>query len=67
MGPKVWLITPLIALTCALALWALGRHFLVAQVIWQTGLAAAITLAVYLFQQPEIAFFYAYADWFSIR
>jgi signal transduction histidine kinase/CheY-like chemotaxis protein len=59
LGANVWLVTPVIALTLALALYALPRRFLAAQAIWQAGLAGAITLAVYLFQRPEIAFFYA--------
>jgi len=59
MGPSVWLITPVVALVCALAYWLLPRQFLAAQAIWQVGLAAAITMAVYVFQRPQIAFFYA--------
>ena len=59
MGPSVWLITPIVTLVCALAYCLLPRQFLAAQVVWQVGLAAAITLAVYVFQRPQIAFFYA--------
>ncbi len=57
-GRDVWLITPVVALTCALAYWLLSKQPLAAQAVWQIGLAAAITLAIYLFRRPEIAFFY---------
>ena len=59
LGSSVWLVTPVVAMTCMLALWLLSRDYLASQVVWQAGLAGAITLAVYLFQQPEIAFLYA--------
>jgi len=59
LGWSAWLITPVIILVCVLSLRLLPKHILVAQVVWQTGLAAAITLAVYVFQRQEIAFFYA--------
>ncbi len=55
---RVWLITSVIVLIHALALRLLSKHLLAAQVIWQVGLTTAITLAVYTFQRPEIAFFY---------
>jgi signal transduction histidine kinase/CheY-like chemotaxis protein len=44
---------------CALALLLLHRRFLAAQVIWLSGFAAAQTLAIYIFQEPVIAFSYA--------
>jgi signal transduction histidine kinase/CheY-like chemotaxis protein len=58
IGMKLWFVSPLIAAVCVLALVVLPRRFLVAQVIWQLGLAAVITFALYLFQRPEIAFLY---------
>ena len=58
IGSQVLILTPVVALTCALAFYVLSKHFLVAQLVWQIGLAGAITLAVYLFQKPEIAFSY---------
>jgi signal transduction histidine kinase/CheY-like chemotaxis protein len=59
IGWTVWLITPVVVLTVALSLWLLPRQLLAAQVVWQMGLAAAITLAVTMFREPQIAFFYA--------
>ncbi len=59
MGRDLWLITPVVLLTFALALWMLPRRLLAAQAVWQVGLAIAITLTVYVFRQHEIAFFYA--------
>ena len=53
-----WLILPVVGLTCALSYWLLSKHPLAAQAIWQIGLATTITLAIYVFRQPEIAFFY---------
>ena len=58
IGWNVWLITPLVALTFALSLWLLPKHLLAAQAAWQVGLAASIALAVIMFRQPLIAFFY---------
>jgi signal transduction histidine kinase len=58
MGWSVWLLTPIVAATFALSLRLLARRLVAAQVVWQVGLAMAITLAVYLFQRPEMAFFY---------
>jgi len=59
MGWNVWLITPIVALVCGLSYRLLSRQILAAQVVWQIGLATAITLAVCVFRQPQIAFFYA--------
>jgi signal transduction histidine kinase/CheY-like chemotaxis protein len=57
---KFWLITLTVTLACALAYYQLLQNQLVvAQAVWQLGLAGAITLALHVFQQPEIAFFYA--------
>jgi len=55
---NVMLITPAVILTYVLSLRLLQKHLLAALVVWQIGLAAAITLAIYVFQQPVIAFFY---------
>lgn len=59
LGRSAWLITPVVALTFALCLWLLPKRLLAAQAVWQIGLAATIALAIYVFRQPEIAFFYA--------
>jgi len=59
LGWNVAFITPVVLLTCALSLWLLRGRFLVAQAVWQIGLATAITLAIYVFQQPAVGFFYA--------
>ncbi len=45
---------------CAVALWLLARRRLfAAQVLWQLGMAAAITAALALLRQPELALLYA--------
>ncbi len=58
VGVNVWLVTLVVALTLALSLRLLPRNLLAAQAVWQLGLASAITLAVYVFQRQEMAFFY---------
>lgn len=58
-GWDVFLITLVVILTWFLAYRLLPRQLLVAQVMWQLGIAGAITLAIHVFKQPEIAFFYA--------
>lgn len=58
LGQGTWLVTPVVALTFALTCWLLPRRPLASQAVWQVGLAAAITMAVYVFGRPEIAFFY---------
>lgn len=58
-GWEVWFITPVVLLTCLLALRLLSKHLLIAQAVWQLGLASAIALAVYVLQVREIAFLYA--------
>ena len=51
-------ITMVVVLASALALWLLSRRLLLAQAIWQAGLAAAIALALYVSRVPEVAFLY---------
>lgn len=59
VGLLAWRIMPVVLLTLPLALWLLPRRLAAAQAVWQSGLAVTITLAIYTFQQPQIAFFYA--------
>ena len=58
-GARLWFLTMVLAMAYGLALGLLPRHLLAAHAVWQVGLMVAITLAVYLFRQPTIAFFYA--------
>jgi signal transduction histidine kinase/CheY-like chemotaxis protein len=58
MGWRAWLIALIVAMTLALSLRLLPKQLIAAQVVWQIGLAAAITLAAYVFQRQEMAFFY---------
>ena len=58
-GWNVWLITPVVALALVISLWVLPRRPVAAQVVWQIGLAAAFALAVWRFQEPQIAFLYS--------
>ncbi len=56
---RLFPVTVVIILVGVASLQLLARSALAAQAIWQVGLAAAITLSVYLFQWSEIAFFFA--------
>jgi len=56
LGLRVWFITPVAVATIALALYFLPKRLLAAQVIWLTGIASIIGLALYLFKRPEIVF-----------
>ena len=58
-GWNVWGITAVVVLTSVVALRLLTKRFVVAQLVWLIGLAAAITLSAYIFRAPEIAFSYA--------
>lgn len=58
IGWTVWLIGLVVALTSTISLRILPRQLLAAYAVWQAGLAAATTLALYRFQRPELGFFY---------
>jgi len=57
--PAITVVVLTIGLPSFVALWLLPRQRTVAQIIWLAGVALSITLALYLFQQPEFAFLYA--------
>jgi len=59
IGRSTYPISLVVVLTAAIALRLLPRRLPAAQSAWLIGLMGAITLAIYLFQQPEIACFYA--------
>jgi signal transduction histidine kinase/CheY-like chemotaxis protein len=57
-----WRMAPIAltaVLTCVFALRLLTQRFLIAQVVWQAGLAATITLSLAVFRQPMVGLFYA--------
>jgi len=56
---SIWAVSPVFAFTWLLTLWLLSKNLLLSQVAWQVGLAALITLCVYVFRLPEIALAYA--------
>ncbi len=66
IATNAWMIVPASLLLFWLALWLLPRMYLVAHIVFQIGLVSSITLAVYLFQSPEIALFYALLPLISI-
>ncbi len=56
---ETWAIVPATLLLFLFALWLLPRSYLVAHLVFHIGLVGSITLAIYLFQKPEISVFYA--------
>ncbi len=56
---NTWVLTCLMAGVTAASLALLGRSLVIAQLVWLAGLAAAISVAVQLYRQPEIGFLYA--------
>jgi len=59
LGGNVLLVTLVVILTCVFSIRLLSKQLLAAQVVWQTGLAVAITLGIVVFQQPAVGFLYA--------
>ena len=58
LGANVLFVSAIVVVACILSLRSLSKSLLMTQAIWQTGLAAAITLAIILFRQPVIGVFY---------
>ncbi len=54
---RVMLVTLPVLLTVWLTLYLLEKHPVLTQLVWQVGLVGSITLALYLFRVPELAFF----------
>ena len=52
-------VTAIVALACVVSLSLVSKRLLVAQTVWQLGLAAAITLAAHVGRRPEITLSYA--------
>ena len=63
---NTWTIVPAALITFLIALWLLPRVYLLAHLVLQIGMAGSITLAIYLFQKPEIAYFYALLPMLSV-
>ena len=59
IGWNGWLMAAVVGLALVASLWLLPRGLLAAQAVWQVGLAAGITLAVYTYRQPVLGFLYA--------
>jgi len=59
IGWDGWPITLVVVLAFVLSLWLLPKWLLASQVIWQIGVAGAVTLALYTFRQPVIGCLYA--------
>ena len=59
LNPGFFVVSVVITITCALSLWLLSRWLKVALTVWQAGVVAAVLLAVYASQRPEVTFFYA--------
>ena len=66
LGTPVWLLAPVVAIVCVGTLRLVERSIVLAQIIWQTGLAAAVTLAIYLFRVRELALLYALLPFMAV-
>jgi hypothetical protein len=56
---NTWITVPISMILLVMAYWLLPRHYLAAITMLHISLISSITLAAYLFQQPEILFLYA--------
>lgn len=63
---KTWMIVPATLLVFMLALWLLPRAYMIAHLVFNAGLLGSISLAITLFQKPEIAFMYALLPLISV-
>jgi signal transduction histidine kinase/CheY-like chemotaxis protein len=54
-----WVVLLILGPASLLCLWMIPRWFLAAQSLWLLALTAAITLAMYVLQEPFVAFLYA--------
>ena len=66
LATNAWIIVPTTLLLLGLALTLLPRSYIFAYIIFQLAIAGSITLAVYLFQEPEIALFLAVLPLISV-
>ena len=57
-GPQASLVLLCMGGFCGLTLWLMPRRLVAAQAVWVAGMAAGVTLAIYLLRQPAIALFY---------
>lgn len=58
LGAATWLLTILVVLNSALALWLNARRIWLAQMLWQAGIVLIITLAAALLHWPQLGLFY---------
>ncbi|MCS6846323.1 MAG: ATP-binding protein [Anaerolineae bacterium] len=59
-GGALWFVAFCILPASGLALWLSRRRMLASSVVWLLGLAASITVALYVFRDGDAAFLYAF-------
>ncbi len=59
IGLNGWATALVVGATLACSLWLLPKGLRAAHTVWQIGLALAITLSMWTYQEPLIGFFYA--------
>lgn len=59
-GGALWFVAFCILPASGLALWLSRRRMLASSVIWLVGVAASVTVALYVFQDGDAAFLYAF-------
>jgi signal transduction histidine kinase/CheY-like chemotaxis protein len=57
--PITLLMTPLVIVVTLVSVGLVSGHYLAAQVVWHSGVAAAVVIAIQVFQQPAIGFVFA--------
>ncbi len=65
-GGSLWFVAFCFLPACGVALWLSRRHVLASSVVWLLGLAASITVALYVFRDGDVAFLYAFLPLLSV-
>ncbi|MCS7055560.1 MAG: ATP-binding protein [Thermoflexales bacterium] len=65
-GGALWFVALCVLPAGGLALWLSARLMLVSSIVWLIGLTAGITVALYLFQEGDAAFLYAFVPLLAV-
>jgi len=65
-GGQLWFVAFCFLPASGLALWLLRRQVLIASVVWLLGLTASIAIALYVFQDGNVIFLYAFLPMLAV-
>jgi signal transduction histidine kinase/CheY-like chemotaxis protein len=65
-SPQLWISTIIFLVTLVATLLLLNKSYIIAQIIWLTGVSATILSAFFMFQRVEILFFFAVLPFMAI-